>query len=83
MASNGRMISNTHKKFLKKSKKLAKKPYKQYFVLMLRGAETFCKTLDPEEDDDNLGLTQSELQKLSQEQFDNLYKLLFPILLVY
>lgn len=76
MASNGRKIINSHTKFLDRSREIVGKGYEKYFVLMLRGAETFCKALDPEEDYENFGLTESELKNLSQDQFDDLYKLL-------
>jgi|GEM_PF-5184076 len=76
MDSNGRKILNTHKKFLDRSRKIVGKGYEKFFVLMLRGAETFCKILDPNEDNENLGLNSSELSELTQEQFDNLYRIL-------
>ncbi|MFP8487636.1 CFI-box-CTERM domain-containing protein [Gracilimonas sp. Q87] len=76
MESNARKALNTHKVFLTKSRKLVGKEHEKFFVLSLRAAENFCKILEPKLDEHNFGLSTAELMELSQEQFNNLYKLL-------
>lgn len=77
MTSNAGKRLDTHKKYLKISRKGISKALEPLYVYFLRGSEKVCKVFDTDITASAMGVSSIEVANITQDDYDKLYKVLF------